>query len=126
MSYKSVMVIKAFVCLGFGVLMLLVPRALFGIFGAELGPGGKFPAWEYSAALFGNLTLTWFARNAAASDARHAIILALFVYDVVGVVVSVIAVLTGILNPLGWLVVLVYLFFAWAFGSLLRVKPQIA
>lgn len=122
MSYKNVMVIKAAVCLIFGVILLSVPGALFSFLGASLSPGGTFAAREYAATLFGNLMLTWFARNAAESAARRAIILALFVYDGIAFVVSLIAVLSGVLNPLGWFIVAIYLFFTWAFGNLLRTK----
>ena len=122
MSYKNVMVIKAAVCLIFGVILLSVPGSLFSFLGAVLTAGGAFAAREYAATLFGNLMLTWLARNAAASDARRAIILALFVYDGIAFVASLIAVLSGVLNPLGWFVVVIYLFFTWAFGNLLQAK----
>jgi hypothetical protein len=126
MSYKSIMVIKAAVCLVFGVILISVPGALLSFLGAALSPGGTFTAREYAAALFGNLMLTWFARNAADSDARRAIILALFVYDAIGFVVSLSCVLSGVLNPLGWFVVAVYLFFTVGFGYLLMMKPRVA
>lgn len=119
-SYKTVMVLKAAVCLIFGVILLSAPGALFSFLGASLSPGGTFAAREYAATLCGNLMLTWFARNAAESAAQRAIILALFVYDAIGFIVSLIAVLSGVLNPLGWFVVAIYLFFTWAFGNLLR------
>jgi hypothetical protein len=122
MSYKSVMVIKAAVCLVFGVILISVPGALLSLLGAALSPGGSFTSREYAAALFGNLMLTWFARNAADSDTRRAIILALFVYDGIGFIVSLLTVLTGVLNPLGWFIVAVYLFFTLTFGNLLRAK----
>jgi hypothetical protein len=126
MSYRNVMVIKAVVCLVFGILLLFAPVALFRILGLELSPGDAFPAREYAAALFGNLMIAWFARNAVDSDARRAIILGYFVYDAIGVVISVIAVLSGTLNPLGWGVAVVYLFFTWGFGNLLRRKVAVA
>ena len=122
MSFKNLMVIKALVCLAFGILMLAIPDHLLSIFGATLSDGGMFTAREYGAALFGNLFLCWFARNAGESDARKAIIIALFVYDLVGFVVTAITVIAGILNPLGWFIVLVYLFFTIGFGYFL-VKP---
>ena len=125
MSYKSVMVIKAAVCLVFGIILMAIPGALVSFLGAQLTPGGAFTAREYAASLFGNLMLTWFARKAADSDARRAIILALFVYDAIGFAMSLITVLSGVLNPLGWFVVAVYLFFTLAFGSLLTAKVSV-
>ena len=124
MSFKALMIIKAVVCLAFGVAFLILPEKLLSIFGVTLSAGGIFPAREYSAALFGNLVLTWFAREAPESVARLAIIRALFVYDALGVAVSAIALYTGVLNQLGWIVVAVYLFFTLGFGYFLFVNPD--
>ncbi len=125
MSFKNLMIIKAVVCLVFGILLLAVPDKLFTIFGATLGAGGMFTAREYGAALFGNLFLCWFAKNAIESDARRAIILALFVYDLIGFIVTTITVVSGVLNALGWLIVLVYLFFTLGFGYFLVKAPMV-
>ena len=125
MSFKNLMVIKALVSLGFGILMLAIPDQLLSIFGATLGDGGMFTAREYGAALFGNLFLCWFARNATESDARRAIILALFVYDLIGFIMTTITVITEVLNPLGWFVVFVYLFFTTGFGYFLVKAPEV-
>jgi hypothetical protein len=38
------------------------------------------------------------------------------VYDAIGVVITIINVVNGVLNPLGWGVVAVYLFFAIGYG----------
>jgi hypothetical protein len=122
MTFKNLMVIKALVCLGFGILLLAIPDSLLSIFGATLGDGGMFTAREYGAALFGILFLCWFAKDAPESDARRAIILALFVYDLIGFIVTAVTVISGVLNPLGWLIVFVYLFFTLGFGYFL-VKP---
>jgi hypothetical protein len=125
MTFKTLMIIKAVVSFGFGVLLLIVPAQLFSLFSATLGDGGIFTAREYGAALFGNLFICWYARNASESEARRAIILGLFVYDLIGFVVTTITVLSGVLNPLGWFVVLIYLFFTIGFGYYL-VKPPTA
>jgi len=116
------MIIKAAVSLGFGILLLAIPDSLLSIFGATLGSAGMFTAREYGAALFGNLFLCWFAKDAVESDARRAIILALFVYDLIGFIVTAITVISGVLNPLGWLIAFVYFFFTLGFGYFL-VKP---
>jgi len=123
MSFKTLMIIKAVVCLGFGIAFIFFPGFLLSIFGVKLGAGGLFTARAYGAALWGNLILTWFARNADHSDARHAIILAMFLYDLIGFVVSLVNTLTGVLNVMGWLVVFVYLFFTVTFGYFLIKKP---
>ena len=124
MNFKNLMIIKTLVCLAFGILLLAIPDRLLSIFGATLSAGGMFTAREYGAALFGNLFLCWFAKSATESDARRAIIIALFVYDLIGFIVTAITVISRVLNPLGWLIVLVYLFFTLGFGYFL-VKPPV-
>lgn len=123
MTFRNLLLIKAAVCLVFGVLLLFVPGWLFGVLGASLGAAGLFAAREYAAAMFGTLMLTWFAQRTAAGDARRAILLDLLVYDAIGVVVTVSVVLSGVLNVLGWGIVVVYLFFTVGSTYLLRKEP---
>ena len=119
MKLKTLLIIKAIVCLCLGLPILMVPNFVYSIFGATLAAGGVFAAREYGASIMGNLMLSWFARNSQESEARWAIILALFVYDAVGFVVSLIAILSGGINSLGWMVVVLYLFLAIGFGYFL-------
>jgi hypothetical protein len=124
MTFRTLLVIKAAVCLVFGVLLLLAPAALLRLLGASLDVAGMFTAREYGAALIGTLLLTWFARDVKARDARGAILLDLLVYDAIGVVITLRVVVSGVLNALGWAIVVVYLFFAaGAAYLLLDEKP---
>jgi hypothetical protein len=116
MSLKTLMIIKAVVCLGFGLLLLFLPVGLYQLLGASLTGAGVYAAREYGAALIGSLLLTWFARDAAESQARRAIILDLFIYDLLGFVITTYYVLTGLFNWMGWGVVAVYLFFTIGYG----------
>ena len=125
MSFKNLMVIKALVCLIIGVPLLAIPDTFLSIFGVTLSDGGIFTAREYSAALLGNVFLCWFAKNALESDARKAIILALFVYDLIGAIMTTFTVIYGVLNTLGWFVVFIYLFFTIGFGYFLVKPPEV-
>ena len=116
MKLKTLMLIKAVVCLVFGFLLLVFPQMLLTLMGASLGAGGLFTARAYGAALVGTLALTWYARDAGQSKARRAIILDLFLYDAVGFIVTISNVLSGVLNWLGWGIVAVYLFFTFGYG----------
>jgi hypothetical protein len=102
-----------------GIPILIVPNFIYSIFGASLTVGGVFAAREYGASMMGNLMLTWFARNSQESEAKWAIILALFVYDAFGFFVTLLAIISGALNPLAWLIVALYLFLALGFGYFL-------
>jgi hypothetical protein len=126
MTFKGLLVIKAIVCLVFGIQLLAAPGFLFGILGASLGPAGTFTAREYSAAMLGTLMLCWFAMNAGHAETKQPILLHLFVYDAIGFVVTVSVVLAGTLNVLGWAIAVVYLFFTLGSGYLLLQKEEVA
>lgn len=119
MKFKTLMIVKAIVCLGFGPLLLFVPGQLLNILGTSFGPGAALTAREYGAALLGNLFLTWIARKAEDSIARRAIIWHLFIYDAIALIATLIIQLSGGLNVLGWGIVAVYLFFTIGFGYFL-------
>jgi hypothetical protein len=126
MKFKTLMVIKAVVCLGFGPLLLFLPGPLLTLLGSTYGPGAALTAREYGASLIGNLLLTWFARNAEESFVRRAIILDLFVYDAIALVATLLIQLSGGLNLLGWGIVAVYLFFTIGFGYFLLPQKKTA
>jgi hypothetical protein len=124
MTFRTLLVIKAVVCLIFGAILLLAPGSLLAILGATACAAGLFTAREYGAAMAGTLLLTWFARGVAAHDARRAILLDLLVYDAIGVVISLAVMLGGVFNALGWGIVVVYVFFAAGSAYvLLRERP---
>jgi hypothetical protein len=119
MNFKTLMIIKAFVCLCFGPLLLFIPGELLNFLGTTYGPGTALTAREYGASLVGNLMLTWFARDTEKSIARKAIMLHLFVYDAIALIATLAIQLSGGLNVFGWGIVIVYLFFTIGFGYLL-------
>lgn len=116
MKFKTLMTIKALVCLGFAPALLLFPAWILGLLGAAYCSGAALTAREYGAALAGNLLLAWLARNVEGGAARKAIVWNLFVYDLIGLVATVALILRGTLNPLGWGIAFVYLFFTVGFG----------
>jgi hypothetical protein len=117
------MIIKGIVCLVLGTLLLVVPEITFSLFGVSISGAQTFPAREYGAAMIGTLFITWYARNAAESQSRRAIILGLTVYDAIGVVITVAALLLGWFNWLGFGILAIYLFFTLGFGYYWFVKP---
>lgn len=124
MKFKTLMIIKAIVCLGFGPLLLFLPGQLLNLLGTSFGPGAALTAREYGAALIGNLFLTWLARNAKDCIARRAIIWHLFIYDAIALIATLIIQISGGLNVLGWGIVAVYLFFTIGFGYFLFPKNR--
>lgn len=124
MKLSTLMVVKAIVCLGFGILLVAIPELLMSLYGVTLGEGGILMARLYGASLLGNLMLTWFSRNDPGSEALRAAVLGLFVYDAIGLIVAVAAMLSGVMNPLGWSIVAIYLLFTVGYGYFQFVKPS--
>ncbi|MFC2036667.1 hypothetical protein ACFLYD_01680 [Chloroflexota bacterium] len=124
MKLSTLMVVKAVVCLGFGIALLAIPGPLMSLYGITLDEGGILVARLYGASLMGNLMLTWFSRNDPGSEALRAAVLGLFVYDAVGLIVTLIAMFSGVMNALGWSVVAIYLVFTVGYGYFQFVKPS--
>ena len=116
MKFKTLMTIKAVVCLGFAPILLFFPAWILGLLGAAYCTGAALTAREYGAALVGNLLLAWLARSAEKGTARTAIVWNLFVYDAIGFVATLVLLVAKVLNPLGWGIAAVYLFFTAGFG----------
>lgn len=124
MKFKTLMVIKAAVCLVLGIGILISPEFVYSIFGATLSITGVFVAREYGASLIGNMMLTWFARGAQESETRRAIILGMFFYNTIGWIITLIAIFLDVLSPVAWLAFVIYLFFSVGFGYFMFQKKQ--
>ncbi len=123
MTFRTLLLIKALVCLVFGIGLLAVPASVFEVLGGALAGAGLFTAREYGAAMIGTLLLCWFAKDVRAADARRAILLDLLLYDAIGVVITLHVVVTGVLDALGWGIVVIFACFAVGAGYVLLKEP---
>ncbi len=116
MKFSTLMSIKAVICLFFGFGEVLIPTTLMSLYGAALDPGGAFMAQLFGAAFILLGLLLWLMRNTTEASTVKAFSMSLFLGDAVGFVVSLIAVLNGVVNALGWTTVALYLFIGLGFG----------
>ncbi len=116
MKFSTLMSIKAVICLFFGVGMVLIPTTLMSLYGAILDPGGAFMAQLFGQAFFLLGLLLWLMRNTTEASTVKAFSISLFLGDAVGFVVSLMAVLNGVVNALGWTTVALYLVIGLGFG----------
>ena len=123
MKLNTLMVINAIVAAVFGIAFVLVPAQVIPLYGITVDAPLKFVGQLYGVSLVGFAFLTWSARNATDSDARRAIVLALFVSDGVGFIVALIGQLAGVVNSFGWLTVALYLLLALGFGYFQFARP---
>jgi hypothetical protein len=119
MKIKTLMIINAIVAIVFGVVFVIIPSQVYSLYGPGIGDATgvlNYMGQLFGAALIGFGLLTWTARNAANSEARKAIVLALFVSEVIGFVVSLMGQMNNVVNDLGWSTVVIYLILALGFG----------
>jgi len=116
MKLSTLMTINALIAAVFGIAFVLVPWQIVLLYGLEPSPPLIYLGRLFGTALVTFALLTWSARNSADSEARKAIILALFVGDAVGFIVALVAQLGGVVNTLGWSTVAIYLLLTIGFG----------
>jgi hypothetical protein len=119
MKFKTMMIIKAIICLVFFPIMLFFPEPLFNFLGCPFGAGAAFLARIYGASIFGIMLLAWFGRNAGDDPVRKAIVLDAFFYDLIAFVVVLVFYLNGTLNMAALGVMFIYLFLTVGFGIFL-------
>jgi hypothetical protein len=126
MKLNVLMMLAAIVTGVFGAAFVLIPGEVLAYYGATPDATVNYIGQLFGSALIVISVLTWVARNAADSDARQAIILAIFIGDAVGFVVALTAQLGGVVNALGWSTVVIYLLFTLGFGYFQFTKPATA
>lgn len=116
MKLSAFMSINAIIAVVFGLGFLIVPGQVMAYYGIMADAPLEYVGQLFGAALLAFAVLTWSARNAADSDARRAILLALFVGDGIGFIVALVRQLSGVVNAVGWSTVVIYLLLALGFA----------
>ena len=116
MKISTLMVINAVISIIFGIAFVVLPAQVVSLYGVTAEAPLKYTGQLFGAALIAFAILTWSARNAADSEARRAIILALFIGHGIGFIVSLIGQIGGVVNTFGWSTVVIYLFLSLGFG----------
>ena len=109
MTYKRFMVVYAILTFVFGLGFILSPGIILPIYGIEPNAAIIFLANLFGAVLISLALLAWLSRKFSANEARQVIILALLIGEALGLVLAFIGQINGVLNDLGWFIVLIYL-----------------
>jgi hypothetical protein len=123
MNLKTMLLVNTVVAAVFGLALVLVPGTVIATYGVTVDAGILYMGQVYGAALVGIAVLCWFAKGAPVSEAGTAIFRALFVFNVVALVVSVVAQLNHVMNAVGWSAVAIYLLFTLGWAYFLWAKP---
>lgn len=108
----------------FGLAFIFAPAQLLAQYGLVIDAAFGLVAQLFGTALIGYSILTWLCRTAGDSDARRAVVLALFISNGAGFVLALIAQLKGLVNSVGWSTVAIYLLLAIGFAYFQFTKPS--
>ena len=123
MKLKHLLIINTVVCAVYGIPLLLLPATMLSLHGVAQDPGTRLMAQYFGSALIAIGLLTWLARDVTDSEAQGAIILALLIANVIGIVISVLGTVSGPMNALGWLGAAVYALLALGYAYFQFLKP---
>jgi uncharacterized membrane protein YfcA len=118
------MVIKSIITIVFGIGFVVKPATVLSLYGVTLDPVGAYMTRLFGAAFIVVGALLWYARKDPGSPALRAIVLGVFIGDVIGFIIALLGQLSGILNALGWLTVALYFLLALGFGYFQYKKPR--
>jgi hypothetical protein len=116
MKFSNFMILNTVIALVFGIAFVVVPGTVLGIYGMNPGPDANLAAQYFGTALIAIGLLCWFARNLSDAAAKGAIVLALLISNVIGLIVSIIGTLGGVMNAVGWSAVVIYLVLALGYA----------
>ena len=125
MKIKTVMSIKAIIVIFFGLAFLFLTRTFLSLYGMSVDSGGIT-----TGRLLGQMytligILLWLCRNTTEASTKKAFAISVTIGDAIGTVVSLLAVLSGAMNAMGWSAVAIYLLLTLGFGYFL-IKPESA
>jgi hypothetical protein len=123
MNLKTWMLISTVVAAVFGVAFVIVPGQVTATYGVTADAAMRYLGQLFGVCLIGVAVLSWFAKDTPESEARTAILRALFVLNGLGFVVALVAQLSGVVNALGWSTVVIFLVLALGWAYFLRAKP---
>ena len=126
MKLKHLFIINAIIALAYAFVELLIPKTMFSFYFVTETPTAEviLTARYFGWGLLAVGLICAFAANTPPSEAKKAIVKALFIADVIGLIVSLMGTLSGTFNAFGWSAVVIYVFLAAGFGYFWFIKPE--
>lgn len=124
MKLQHLLVFAAIVSILYGLGLLLIPAQLFSFYGVAQSAEATLMGRLFSGALLGLGLVAWFARGIDASATRQAVVPSFLIGALVGLIVSAHGVYSGLINSLGWSVVIIYLLLVLGFAYFQFTKPK--
>lgn len=114
MKLRHLLVFAALVSLVYGLALLFAPAVLLAWYGLSQGAAEVLMSRFFGAALIGLGLVSWLGRGEGA--AGKIIVPSFLIGALAGLVVAVYGVINGVMNTLGWSVVIIYLLLVLGFA----------
>jgi hypothetical protein len=128
MKLKNLFIINAIIALAYAFGELLIPKTMFSLYFVTDTPTAEvlLTARYFGWGLLAVGLICAFVANAPPSEAKQAIVKALFIADIVGLIVSLMGIFSGTFTAIGWSAVIIYAFLAAGFGYFWFIKSETA
>jgi hypothetical protein len=124
MKLRNLFILNAVLAFGFGVGFLLLPGTMVELYGMESTQSANLLGQLFGVELIAVGLLCWFVRGISDAAALRAIMPALLIADVVGLIVVLIGTLSGVMGAMGWSGVAIYLVLSVGYAYFLFLKPD--
>jgi hypothetical protein len=122
MSLKTVFILSAIVSGFFALVTLLIPATMLSWYGVESNEATVVMTRFFGTGLLVIALISFYLKDAGLTKEVKSVVLALIISDAVAFVVALWAQIINIFNTLGWLTVIIYLFFTIALYSVYKKK----
>lgn len=124
MSHKMVFTVQSVLFFLAGLATLIAPQQLIASYGLSLQQGGVGLARLYGVTAIMLGLITWMARESGPSQARKAIVLGLFIGNILAALVGIYNGLAGGFGTVIWVSVIIWLLLALDLGVLYFKKSE--
>ena len=128
MKLKHLLIINAILALAYAFGELLIPKTMFSFYFVTETPTAEviLTARYFGWGLLAVGLITAFAATAPISEAKQAIVKALFLTSIVGLIVSLMGIFSGTFNAFGWSAVVIFVFLTAGYFYFWFIKPETA
>jgi preprotein translocase subunit SecY len=123
MKLRTFLMIASVIGLVFALALLLVPQFMDTTYGTSATPGEILTDRFFGATLLAVAVITWLARDLTGASVRP-VLMGGLIGEAVGLVVSLLGVLSGVMNATGWLNVALYLLLGLGFAYFQFMPPS--
>jgi len=120
---KNLLVANALVFGISGLASILAPSIILSLWGIDSGSAALLTTQYDGVGSIGIALVSWFARNVEDLQAKRAITLAMLIAYIMGLIISVLGIISGVMKT-GWPVLVIFLLFASAFAYFQFSKMQ--